>query len=154
MLVGQREVAVAVIGDVPAGRLRAQPLPDVALGGVRGCGQFGGGEGPGAGHGPVEAELVADDDHGSAQHGADVTDGLVNELHQLGLVHVDERKAAPAEIPPYCYGTLLDTELGRSADQLGLRVDAELGVDVDQVALDRALAQEEPVGDRNGRLAA
>src|SRR3954451_21947505 len=41
----------------------------------------------------------------------------------------------------------LDAELGRPANQFGLRLDAELDVDGGQVALHRALAEEQPLGD-------
>ena len=87
VLVGEREQTVTVIGHVAAGGLGAQPLPDVALRRARARRQVGGREGPGPGHGPVEAELVADHHHGPAENGADVADRPVDELHHLGLVH-------------------------------------------------------------------
>jgi hypothetical protein len=40
MLVGQRELPVAVIGQVPARRLSAQPFADVTLRGASACGQL------------------------------------------------------------------------------------------------------------------
>src|SRR3954469_9768636 len=51
-------------------------------------------------------------------------------------------------------GLRSDSELGGPADQLGLRGDAELGGDRREVALDRALAQVEVVGDLDRRLTA
>src|SRR3954447_21558979 len=49
-------------------------------------------------------------------------------------------------------GNRLHAELGGPADQLDLGVDAELSVDGRQVAVDRALADEEALGDLGGRL--
>src|SRR3954466_2124772 len=61
---------------------------------------------------------------------------------------------ADGAIHPYGYGIRLDAEVGRSADQFGLGVDAELVVDGRQVALDRALAQEQALGDLVSGLSA
>src|SRR6478735_703906 len=79
-----------------------------------------------------------------------------------GLVHldlprsgvVDQSRQGRSEIPPYRYGTLLDSELGGPAHQFRLRTDLELFVDVDEVTLHGALAHTELAGDRAGRLAA
>src|SRR5690242_8057835 len=66
----------------------------------------------------------------------------------------DERRNAGAEIRPYPYGIRLDAELGRPADQFGLGLDAELDVHGGEVALHRALAEEQPLGDLGRRLSA
>src|SRR3954464_6288213 len=58
------------------------------------------------------------------------------------------------ELRPYPYGIRLDAELGRSADQFGLGLHAELHVYGGEVALHRALAEEQPLGDLGRRLSA
>src|SRR5690349_8618291 len=58
------------------------------------------------------------------------------------------------EIRPYTYGIRLDAELGRPADQFGLGLDAELDVHGGEVALHRALAEEQPLGDLGRGLSA
>ena len=88
VLVRQGEPAVPLVGHVPTGGLGAQPLADVALRGAGARREFRGGQGSGAGHRAVEAELVADDDHRAAEQGADVLDRLADELHEPGVVHV------------------------------------------------------------------
>src|SRR4051812_41865155 len=67
---------------------------------------------------------------------------------------VDERTEARPEVLPYTYAIPLHAEFRRPADQLDLGVDAELDVDGRQVAVHRALAQEQAFGDLGGRLAA
>ena len=95
MLVGQGEPTVAVVGHVPTGGLRAQPLADVPLRGTRAIGELGRRERSGAGHRPIEPELVADHHHGAAEHRADVADGLLHELVHLRLVHCRFLSHAP-----------------------------------------------------------
>src|SRR2546426_5450197 len=51
-----------------------------------------------------------------------------------------------------CTGIRSDAELVGPSDQLGLRGHAQLGVHVDEVALDRALADDQPLRDLAGRL--
>ena len=109
VLVRQGEPPVALVGDVPAGGLGAQPLADVALRGAGACRELGGGQRPGAGHRAVEAELVADDDHRTAQQGADVLDRLADELHEPGVVHVC---SLPAHLVWACRSATGRSEVG------------------------------------------
>ena len=87
MLVGQREPAGTVVGQVAAGRLGAGPLPHVPLGGPGAAGQFRRGQRPGSGHRAIQPELVADDHHRTAEHRSNVADRLLDELRHFRFIH-------------------------------------------------------------------
>ena len=82
VLVGQQEPAGTVVGQVAAGRLGARPLPHVPLGCPGAAGQFRRGQRSGAGHRAIEPELVADDDHRTAEQRSNIADCLLDELGQ------------------------------------------------------------------------
>ena len=106
MLIWQREPPAAVVGQVPARRLSAQPFADVTLRGARARGQLRRRDCSGPGHGPVQAELVAKDDHGAAEQRPDIGDGLADELHHLNLIHLNP---PPASLAMTSLGTATGT---------------------------------------------
>ena len=79
MLIWQREPPLAVIGHIPARRLSAQPFADVTLRGASARGQLRRRDPSGPGHGPVQAELVTDDDDGAAEQRPDIGHSLADD---------------------------------------------------------------------------
>ncbi len=80
VLIRKREAAGrAVIGDVAAGGLLGQPFPDVALGRSRPCGELRRRQRPGAGHGLVKTQPVAQHHHRQAHGGDEIVEGALDE---------------------------------------------------------------------------
>ena len=83
----QREAAARrVVGDVAARGLRGQPLAHVPLARAGALGQLRRSQRAGAGHRPVQAELVADEHETRVERGRDVGDRLAEELLHLRVV--------------------------------------------------------------------
>jgi hypothetical protein len=74
------------VGDIAAGGLAGQPFGDIPRVAVAALGQLGRRARPGGGQGLVQAQLVADDDVGGVDGGAEVPHEPVQELVQLGFV--------------------------------------------------------------------
>ena len=77
---------LAVVADVPARRLRVQPLADVPLGRCGRVGELGRGHRAGAVHRAVEPELVADHHERGVQCRTELAHELPHELLQLRVV--------------------------------------------------------------------
>jgi hypothetical protein len=75
-----------VVGDIPAGCLTGEPLPDVPLGGTGVGGQFRGCERTGLGQGPVQPEPVTEDHVAGRDRRAEVGDEAAEQLVQLLLI--------------------------------------------------------------------
>src|SRR5262249_33968579 len=86
-LVERERTRARIVIDVAGGGLRAQPLADVALVGVRLLRERLGRQAAGAGEGLVEAELVADAHERRTDRRAEVTDELAEKFVYAGCRH-------------------------------------------------------------------
>jgi hypothetical protein len=92
LLLGQAEPpAGRIVGQVAGGGLGGQPLGHVPLGGAGPLGQLGRAQRPGAGHGPVQAEAVAEHDHAGLHGRPHILDELTDEGVELVLVDGHDR---------------------------------------------------------------
>jgi hypothetical protein len=103
LLLGQAEApAGRVVGQVAGGGLGGQPLGQVPLGRAGPLGQLGRAQRPGAGHGPVQAEAVAEHDHAGLHGRPQVLHELAQEGVELVLVdgHAASSSSREARPPP------------------------------------------------------
>jgi hypothetical protein len=102
LLLGEAEPPTGrVVGQVAGGGLSGQPLVHVPLGGAGPLGQLGRAERTGTGHGPVQAEAVAENDH-AGLHGRPQ---VLDELAQKGVEPVlvdghDDSFPSGGPLPP------------------------------------------------------